>query len=131
MTWRTTSARPSHTGECAAFYVVYGDRVVLFCAPGVAATGKPTVPGSGESSGSSKSGSGFALVTNSLGKVRGALDDADVPYEAIGEDPANMKNKNGGLAAGNNVEGHAGVSDGRSRGGAYGHGIPLEVGQHE
>jgi len=47
-------------------------------------TGKPTVPGSGEdeSSGSSKSSSGFALVTNSLGKVRGALDDADVPYEA-------------------------------------------------
>ena len=55
-------------GECAAFYVVYEERVVLFCAPGVAAGDE----GEGRQL-------GFALVTNaSVGRFRAALDDADV-----------------------------------------------------
>jgi len=130
-------------GQCAAFYLVYDERVVLFCAPGVAAgddgrgqdadadaaASTHAAGASSERGHSRRRQMGFALVTNASagGRFRTALDDADVPYEAIGEEKAGQKTGRHGFTGGNaGAAGAGGGGDGRSRGGAYGHGIPLE-----
>ena len=75
-------------GVCPAFHVVYDDRVVLFCAPGVGAGAGPD-DAEGED-GATRRGSdktGFAIVTNSNGgRFRAALDEACVRYDVIGEE---------------------------------------------
>ena len=88
------------TGQCAAFYVVYEERVVLFCAPGVGGgsaaeggggAGERAVNPSGTcparrrgACGARHASTGFALVTNAAtGRFRAALDEAEVPHEAI------------------------------------------------
>ena len=81
-------------GVCPAFHVVYDDRVVLFCAPGVGA-GLGSDEGSerGDEGGTDLNGkaasgkTGFAIVTNSNGgRFRAALDEARVRYDVIGEE---------------------------------------------
>ena len=74
-------------GKCDAFYVVYDDRVVLFCAPGVA-----------------ESVDGFAVVTDAAeGKFADAMASAAVRFERVGADKASRGvfegNENGSLRA--------------------------------
>ena len=74
------------TGSCPAFHVVYDDRVVLFCAPGVAAGLDEVSAANGSGSGRSNK-TGFAIVTDSSGgRFRAALDEACVKYDVIGEE---------------------------------------------
>ena len=76
-------------GVCPAFHVVYDDRVVLFCAPGVGA-GVGSDDDAGGEGGATRRGcdkTGFAIVTNSNGgRFRAALDEACVRYDVIGEE---------------------------------------------
>ena len=74
-------------GKCDAFYVVYDDRVVLFCAPGVA-----------------ESVDGFAVVTDAAeGKFADAMASAAVRFERVGADKSSRGvfegNENGSLRA--------------------------------
>ena len=74
------------TGSCPAFHVVYDDRVVLFCAPGVAA-GLDEVSATNGSGSGRLDKTGFAIVTDSSGgRFRAALDEACVKYDVIGEE---------------------------------------------
>lgn len=105
-------------GACAAFYVVYEERVVLFCAPGVGG-------GATAASNASDRRLGFAIATDAdRGRFRDAMDAAEVPYELAGEDSNRSRVGVRGGAGGASTGKTAG--DGRNMGGAYGHGIPLE-----
>ena len=80
-------------GVCPAFHVVYDDRVVLFCAPGVGAglgsdEGGPGDEGRKDVNGEASGKTGFAIVTdsNGSGRFRAALDEACVRYDVIGEE---------------------------------------------
>ena len=59
------------TRRCHAFYVVYGGRTILFCAPGV-----------GGAAG------GFAVATNGDAALRRALHDASVDFTSADEEAA-------------------------------------------
>ena len=104
-------------GDCPSFYVVFQERVALFCAPGAGAGGTKA----------SATSDGFAVVTEaSSGKFRDALVAARVPHFCVGADPL-ARAKRVGRAGFTGLLKRVGADgDGRGRGGAYGHGIPLE-----
>ena len=110
-------------GACAAFYVVYEERVVLFCAPGV---GGGDGVRRGVGGGAASNRLGFAIATNAdRGRFRDAMDAAEVPYELAGEDGGDSSPGGGGVSKPGKPTGKT-AGDGRNVGGAYGHGIPLE-----
>ena len=65
--------------QCYAFYVVYRERSILFCAPGVGGV----------------TDGGYAVVTNSNAKIRAALKDAAVDFTSADEEaPGDRQSEN-------------------------------------
>jgi len=62
--------------QCYAFYVIYEERTILFCAPGVGGVND----------------GGYAVVTNSNIKIRRALNDAGVDFVSADEEAAAIEN---------------------------------------
>ena len=92
-------------GKCDAFYVVYDDRVVLFCAPGVA-----------------ESVDGFAVVTDAAeGKFADAMASAAVRFERVGADKASR-----GVFEGNENIGSLRANRAATRGREHASKFPLE-----
>ena len=127
-------------GDCPLFYVVFPERVALFCAPfshsdfgrfaeASAANARDAKTKTTDYSDSKKkkSAEGFAVVTEaSVGKFRDALVAARVPHFCVGADPL-ARSRRAGRAGFTGLSKRAGADgDGRGYGGAYGHGIPLE-----
>lgn len=134
-------------GDCPFFYVVFPERVALFCAPFSAsragAGAGPVASAANERDAKTKThdskksrddktkngkgAEGFAVVTEaSVGKFRDALVAARVPHVCVGADPL-ARSKRAGRAGFTGLSKRAGADgDGRGYGGAYGHGIPLE-----
>ena len=134
-------------GDCPFFYVVFPERVALFCAPfsasGAGAGAGPVASAANERDAKTKThdskksrddetkngkgAEGFAVVTEaSVGKFRDALVAARVPHVCVGADPL-ARSKRAGRAGFTGLSKRAGADgDGRGYGGAYGHGIPLE-----
>jgi F-box protein 18 (helicase) len=134
-------------GDCPFFYVVFPERVALFCAPfsasGAGAGAGPVASAANERDAkmkthdskqtrddenkNGKGAEGFAVVTEaSVGKFRDALVAARVPHVCVGADPL-ARSKRAGRAGFTGLSKRAGADgDGRGYGGAYGHGIPLE-----
>jgi hypothetical protein len=134
-------------GDCPFFYVVFPERVALFCAPfsasgaGAGAGGIASAANERDAktkthdskksrddeTKNGKGAEGFAVVTEaSVGKFRDALVAARVPHVCVGADPL-ARSKRAGRAGFTGLSKRAGADgDGRGYGGAYGHGIPLE-----
>ena len=105
-------------GDCPSFYVVFPERVALFCAPGAGSRGSGAKP-------ATENTDGFAVITEaSSGKFREALVAARVPHACVGADPLARESRRAGFTGRLRRAGADG--DGRGHGGAYGHGIPLE-----
>ena len=62
--------------QCYAFYIIYEERTILFCAPGVGGVND----------------GGYAVVTNSSIKIRRALNDAGVDFVSADEEAAAIEN---------------------------------------
>jgi len=62
--------------QCYAFYVVYEERTILFCAPGVGGV----------------TDGGYAVITNSNQKMRRALMDAQVDFSSADEEALAIEN---------------------------------------
>jgi len=62
--------------QCYAFYVVYAERTILFCAPGVGGV----------------TDGGYAVITNSNLKIRRALMDAQVDFSSADEEALAIEN---------------------------------------
>jgi len=132
-------------GDCPFFYVVFPERVALFCAPfSASGAGAGRVASAAnerdaktkthdskksrdDETENGKGAEGFAVVTEaSVGKFRDALVAARVPHVCVGADPL-ARSKRAGRAGFTGLSKRAGADgDGRGYGGAYGHGIPLE-----
>ena len=112
-------------GQCPVFYVVYAERVILFCEPGVG--GVTTASNNGKDTGKATERLGFAIVTDAAsGKFRDALLLAKVPHVCVGHDPLSKSKKTGRMGFTGLLRKTGADGDGRGHGGAYGHGIPLE-----